>query len=145
MGRTIPSYDVGERICLCLYRSSEQVDPCTMGTTSAPSCLAFVGLLTSCVAAPWTSVTERTNVWVTMAGATGWGAICLSVSSSNKPFRTCLVNLPDQIAVGRQLCVKQQQPRVLSAKLQKMELLGSVKMDFCLFSLTIQELMLLEG
>lgn len=35
----------------------------------------------------------KTNVWVTLANASGLDTICLTYSSSEKPFSTCLVGL----------------------------------------------------
>ena len=89
----------------------------------------------------------KVNVWVTLANITGQDTLCLATASPNNPFSTCFVGLPlDKWPIPES--VKHAFP-ALSPNLmnewdawvsflpqatlepQEIELLGSVKMDFC--------------
>lgn len=98
---------------------------------------------------PFPPALPKVNVWVTLANLTGQDTLCLSTASPNNPFSTCLVGLPlDKWPVPEELQklfppgnVSQNiteywdlwAPQLPRATLepQEIELLGSVKMDFC--------------
>jgi len=91
----------------------------------------------------------KVNVWVTLANLTGQDTLCLATASPNNPFSTCLVGLPlnnwpiprafqsifPSKNVSRNVtdCWDMWTPQLPLATLepQEIELLGSVKMDFC--------------
>jgi len=91
----------------------------------------------------------KVNVWVTLANLTGQDILCLAAASPNNPFSTCLVGLPlndwpiprafqsifPSKSVSRNVtdCWDIWTPGLPLATLepQEIELLGSVKMDFC--------------
>uniref|UniRef100_A0A6G1RXE9 Uncharacterized LOC107050476 n=1 Tax=Hypotaenidia okinawae TaxID=2861861 RepID=A0A6G1RXE9_9GRUI len=91
----------------------------------------------------------KTNVWITLANLTGQDTLCLATASPNNPFSTCLVGLPlDKWPIPTELQpffpsrnVSQNvtdgwdmwTPHLPFATLepQEIELLGSVKMGFC--------------
>lgn len=102
------------------------------------------------VTALWVPSQPNENVWVTLANQTGQDSICLSPSSPGNPFSTCLVGLPlDKWSLGlsnpfKKACgggrnVTNNWDRCLPhlkhlpIEPQELELLGSIKMDWCLY------------
>ena len=92
----------------------------------------------------------KVNVWVTLANLTGQDTLCLAMATPDQPFSTCLVGLPlDEWPIPRDL-QSLFPPKNVSKNVtdnwdvwiphlplatlepQEIELLGSVKMDFCI-------------
>ncbi|XP_021252233.1 uncharacterized protein LOC110398677 [Numida meleagris] len=132
-----------------------------MGSSKGSAAL-FVGITFICRAiimnAAWVPSQPKTNVWVTLARAIGQNTLCLSMSSSDSPFTTCLVGLPldqgkwEQLAHTTSASSVVQEEKVWGGNWtvdmwdqwvphlppmplppQELELLGSVKMDWCVF------------
>ncbi|XP_050842369.1 syncytin-2-like [Serinus canaria] len=91
----------------------------------------------------------KTNIWVTMENLTNQDSICLSLSTPGNPFSTCLVGLPTDFwpcPSSTPTCNSsdlnttvdgwdQWAPYLPKAnqKPQELDLLGSVKMDVCVY------------
>ena len=91
----------------------------------------------------------RINVWVTLANLTGQDTLCLATASPDNPFSTCLVGIPlDTWPVPNQAQLAYPPTNVsknitdgwdgwvsylphASLEPQEIELLGSIRMDFC--------------
>lgn len=98
---------------------------------------------------PWLPTQPKENIWVTLANATGQNVLCLSVASSMNPFSTCLVGLPLDnwtltVVPSSMAMVTLPHPvdtwdgwvvhqSMTFLEPQEIDLLGSVKMDMCLY------------
>lgn len=103
----------------------------------------------------WIVLQPKQNVWKTLANITKQEILCLSVASPSNPFSTCLVRLPMDvwpIPVDTIRTLKTQGHRTKVVKPnpvddwdhwikrlpytpnepQELELLGSIKMDYCI-------------
>ena len=122
------------------------------GVRSIITCCEFISIVT----AMWIPSPPKTNVWVTLANVTGQDTICLAILSPENPFTTCLVSVPTDQEIwehladstNAHLAVEKEKrygrnwtvdmwdqwtaylPQA-SSPLQELELLGSVKMDWC--------------
>lgn len=106
--------------------------------------VAIIGLGTTY----WLPAQLKQNIWVTLANLTGQDMMCLSMASPGNPFSTCLVGqLVDQWPVPSSVFwVYASTSDVVDSwdvwvsylslapmEPQEIELLGSVKMDYCLY------------
>ncbi|XP_054043217.1 syncytin-A-like [Rissa tridactyla] len=97
---------------------------------------------------PFPPPLPKVNVWVTLANLTGQDTLCLATASPNNPFSTCLVGLPlDEWPQPSNPAIKtvyNNSREIVDSwdgyfpyfpigdlEPQEIELLGSVKMDFC--------------
>ncbi|XP_063250546.1 syncytin-A-like [Prinia subflava] len=106
--------------------------------------LYLLALLAFCSTA-WPINQPKTNVWITLANATKQDTLCLATASPENPFSTCLVGLPLDgwpIPEITKSIVQSSNPvdtwdqwtpylPITPLEPQELELLGSVKMDFC--------------
>ncbi|XP_072186952.1 syncytin-2-like [Excalfactoria chinensis] len=113
--------------------------------------LAALGVLVwlQCCGAFWAPPQPKENIWVTLANKTGQDAICLALSSPGNPFSTCLVGIPldaSPCPEGVPPCQSNDTkgyadnwdvyiPHFPIAPLepQELEILGSVKADWCIY------------
>lgn len=114
----------------------------------AATIVTFIGL--TCIQASAIGVLPqpKTNIWVTLVNKTGQDSMCLSLSTPGNPFSTCLVrilvavwptaDIPSRLCDSSNDCVDNWDGwsaylPCLPAEPQELELLGSLKMDSCLY------------
>lgn len=121
------------------------------GNQGSCSLTVLLGMFVRCqlCIAIWVPAQPKENIWVTIANKTGQEAICLMLSSPGNPFSTCLVGMPLDVPPcppGARSCQvndarhyadnwDRQIPYFPPAPLepQELEILGSVKADWCVF------------
>lgn len=156
MGRLVPTDNLGERLYLYFLRWGNVMD------STKDSATSFVGITFMCCTtimnAVWVPSQPKTNLWVTLTNDIGQNTHCLSVSSPASPFTMCLLGLPVDQRKWEQLAHTTSSSSVVleekvwggnwmvdmwdqwaphlppeSLPLQELELLRSVKIDWCVF------------
>lgn len=127
----------------------EQQEDISHGAIAGGHLVASITVCDRCIVECIASQPKE-NVWVTLANQTGQDSICLSISSPGNPFSTCLVRLPldnwdlglpnpfEEAWGGWQNATNNWDgclPHLnhLPIDPQELELLGSTKMNWCLY------------